>query len=330
MDDFPAFLEAMRGKELLHLGHKDADCDALGSAYTMSRVLPGDVGFANGLKAPAQDLADHLGFYALINPDPSAYEYTIIYDTLSLPLLGLPLPPRYALFDHHEPGGHRFASFNSQLAKGAEWTFVEPVESTCSILVDLFQAHDVTIDPDMGLAMAAGIVTDTIWLRNAHAGTLRRLAVTLEAAGLYIEDVLAVVNNSGRKTARRPVVLDALRAMKERHVRGRSILAVVTNSLDDGFAVMETLWHLGGDVCIVGFPKGAQTMVMAEVDGGLVERTGVDMARLMEDLAPQVNASETWGTRALGRIIAPASEERLVDLCIQAVANIFENLPPRV
>ena len=36
--DFPAFLNAMTGLRLLHMGHRDADCDALGSAYAMSRV----------------------------------------------------------------------------------------------------------------------------------------------------------------------------------------------------------------------------------------------------------------------------------------------------
>jgi nanoRNase/pAp phosphatase (c-di-AMP/oligoRNAs hydrolase) len=30
--DFAAFTCAMRGKRLLYLGHRDADCDALGSA----------------------------------------------------------------------------------------------------------------------------------------------------------------------------------------------------------------------------------------------------------------------------------------------------------
>ena len=57
MDDFHAFIEAMRGKRLLHLGHKDADCDAVGSAYALSCILPGDIGFANGLKTTSRDLA---------------------------------------------------------------------------------------------------------------------------------------------------------------------------------------------------------------------------------------------------------------------------------
>jgi nanoRNase/pAp phosphatase (c-di-AMP/oligoRNAs hydrolase) len=36
MSSFPGFMEAMRGKKLLHLGQKDADCDALGSAFALT------------------------------------------------------------------------------------------------------------------------------------------------------------------------------------------------------------------------------------------------------------------------------------------------------
>ena len=42
-----------------------------------------------------------------------------IYDTHSPSTLGLPLPEHYALFDHHQPGGHGFADFRSELAGGA-------------------------------------------------------------------------------------------------------------------------------------------------------------------------------------------------------------------
>jgi hypothetical protein len=322
--NFSEFLTVMRGKRLLHLGHKEADCDALGSAYAMSCVLSGDLGFAGGLKATAQDLADHIGIQVLTDPDPGTYDCTIIYDTYSAHLLGLPLPDRFALFDHHEPGGHRFSRLNSKLAGSAEWAFVQPVESTCSLLVDLFLEHGVTITPDMALALAAGIVTDTIWLRNADAAALRRLAVLLEAADLYVEGVLAVVDGAGRKSARRPVVLDAIHGLQEHNSGGWSILSAETDSLDYGFAVTEALNHLGGDVCVVAFPRNGYAMVMAECRASLVEHIGIDLAGLMKEVAPVVSARETWGTRELGRIVAPAPVSQLLDVCVNSISEALE------
>ena len=116
MEDFAQFISIFQGKKVLHLRHKDADCVVLGSAYALSRCLPGDVGFVDGLKTTALDLADHLNLDYIIDPIRSAYDCTIIYDTKSLSMLGISLPSCYALFEHLESGGHRFASFQSELA----------------------------------------------------------------------------------------------------------------------------------------------------------------------------------------------------------------------
>jgi len=319
--DFPAFLEAMRGRRLLHLGHKDADCDALGSAYALSCLLPGDLGFAQGLKTSARDLAEWLGLSVLIDPDPAAYEYTIICDTPNLALLDLPLPASYALFDHHVPGGHRFSNFQNELVEGAEWCWVRPIESTCSILVDLFLDHDVPIGRKMGVALAAGIVTDTAWLKLANAEALRRLAAVLEGAGLYLEDVLAAVDSPGRQAIRRAAVLAALRGVQETLAGRWSILAAETDSHDHGFAVTAALSRLGGDVRVVAFPRGGMAMAMVECDGTLVEQTGVDLAGVAAEVAQAVNASDTWGTQMWGRVVAPAPQGELLDLCVTAVAQ---------
>jgi nanoRNase/pAp phosphatase (c-di-AMP/oligoRNAs hydrolase) len=269
--DFAAFLREMTGHRLLHMGHLDADCDALGSAYALSCMLPGDVGFAQGLKTSARDLAAWLGLRPLIDPDPAAYEYTIIYDTNGPGLLGVPLPARYALFDHHVPGGHRYYESGSELAAQAEWCWVRPVESTCSLLIDLFADQGLPISREMGVALAAGIVTDTGWLRTARAEGLRRLAAAMAPASLYLEDVLAAIDGPKRRAVRRSAVLAAVCGVRETPVDDWSVLAAETDSHDHGFAVVSALGRLGGDVCAVSFPKNGQAMVMAE--GG--ERGGL-------------------------------------------------------
>lgn len=248
--DFLAFIAAMQGKNLLHLGHKGADCDALGSAFALSCILPGDIGFARSMKASAQSLAEWLGIKVLIDPDPATYDYVIIHDTCSLAVLGLPIPERYALFDHHEPGGHRYAEFHSELAAGAEWAWVRPLESTCSLMVDLFQTYAVKIDQRMAVALAAGIVTDTIWLRQANAHALRRLATVLEIADLHVEDVFAVTDSPKRRAARRPIILEAMRGTQEQVINGWSILVAETDSQDNGFVGHGCVETVGGEISV--------------------------------------------------------------------------------
>jgi hypothetical protein len=317
--DFPSFLEAMRSKRLLHVGHKDADCDALGSAYAMSRVLPGDVGFAHGMKIHTQALAEWLDLDCVIDPDPANYDYSILYDTISTRLLGTPLPARYAIFDHHENGGHRFSSIHNELAEAAEWGWVWPIESTCSLLIDLFQAHDIPIDQKMGVALASGIMTDTVRLRQANGAALRRLSIALEAANLHVEDVWVILENPAVRAARRPAILSSLHTLKEIEHHSWSMLVAEIDSQDNAFVIMDTIIQLGWDIGLVGFPKDGGTMMVSICNAELVFETDIDLGRLMKILAPKVGASEAWGTRAAGRIIAPLALDALTAQCVDTI-----------
>ncbi len=318
----------MQGARLLHLGHRDADCDALGSAYAMSRLLPGDVGFAQGLKASAWDLAQALGFTPLIDPNPTAYDYTLIYDTPNLDLLGLPLPPRYVLFDHHTPRWHHHAAvdFQSELAADALWAWVEPREATSAVIAELLLDHGLSLSREMGLALGAGIITDTEWLRLADPRALRSLAAVLEAAELRVEDILAAVDHPQRSATRRAAVLAALREVEEHLAGGWSLLVTRTDSHDHGFAVTAALLRLGGDLTVVSFPKGGRSMVMVEAGPGLAAHAPLDLGELTKQLATQLDADEQWGSPTTGRIIARLDETRLRE---RVVARIVAALIPQ-
>jgi nanoRNase/pAp phosphatase (c-di-AMP/oligoRNAs hydrolase) len=322
-DDFGAFLEAVRGERVLHLGHRDADCDALGSAYAMSQLLPGDVGFAEGCKASARDLAQWLGLSPLLDPDPAAYSFTILYDVNSVAMAGVRLAPRYALFDHHVPGGHRYSSFHNELVDGAEWCWVRSVESTCSLLVELFEECSLPVGREMAVALAAGILTDTWWLDLADSAALRRLACVLEWGGLYVEDVMSVIDSQARRAARRTAVLVALRHARETLAGRWSVLSAQTDSLGHAFGVTASLRRLGGDVALVAFPKDGEEMVMLECWASVVESTDLDLSAVAAQVAEILGAGHTWGTRMFGRITAPMPQQELLGRCVSAVVSIL-------
>lgn len=320
---FRYFLEWVRGRRILHLGHQDADCDAVGSVFALSRVIPGDVGFARGLKTSAQDLADGLGMTYLLDPDPLAYEYVIIYDTPNLKQLALPLPPRFALIDHHVPGGHRYSSFQNDLQKDAEWVWVKPISSTCALLTELFTEAGIPITKEMSLALAAGMITDTSWLTIANAPMLRHLALALEPNHLYLEDVYALIDSPNRQAQRRAAVIRSLRHVVEQQVNDLAILGTLTDSYDNGFAVNGALARLGAAIRLVSFPKEekGRSQVMFECDGVLVEQRGVDFAEWGREIAAALPDSETWGTRTWGRVVAAISPEELLEITSRYIAE---------
>lgn len=318
-------IHRLHGQRVLHIGHTDADCDALGSAYAMSQVIPGDVGFAEALKVSALDLAHGLGLTPRINPNPADYDYVLIYDTPTSRLLGLPLPERYGLFDHHVPNGHRFSQLTSELAPGAEFAWVAPVESTCSLLVELFVRHDIPITRPMGLALAAGLVTDTDWLRLANGDAFGRMATITHKTGLYLEDVMHVIDNPHRRAEHRSAVIAALRDVHEHTVGRWGILAAATDSHDNAFSVLSALARLPADVRIVVFPKHGQQMAMLECDAALIYETGLDMSAIARKLTDLHPVHVTWGTPLWGRVILPLDAATLLERSIAAVVQALEN-----
>jgi len=322
--DFAAFAREMRGKRPLYLGHRDADCDALGSAYALSRVLPGDIGCAEGLKASARDLAAWLGLKPLLDPDPTAYDYTVICDTPTADLLGVPRPAQYALFDHHVPGGHRYSDPQSELVADAAWAWVAPFESTCSVVAEQLLAHGIPIERGVAVALAAGMVTDTGWLALANAGTFRRLADVLAPCDLYLEDVLAAIDAPNRRAARRSAVLAALHTVQETRVGRWSILAARTDSHDHGFAVAAALRRLGADVSVVAFPKEGAAMVMAECGPGPIERAALALGAIAGAVARQTSAEEMWGSPLFGRVIADVEEDALLGTYLGEIVGALE------
>ena len=292
----------------------------------MSQVIPGDVGFARGLKTSAQDLADGLGMTYLLDPDPLAYDYVIIYDTPNLKQLALPLPPRFALFDHHVPGGHRYSNFRNDLQKDAEWAWVKPISSTCALLAELLTEAEIPITREMGLALAAGMVTDTSWLTIANARMLRHLALALEPTNLYLEDVYALIDNPNRRAQRRSAVLQALRQVEERQLGDIAILGTITDSYDHGFTVNGAMSRLGADIRLVTFPRETpdgtvRSQVMFECDGVLVEERGVDFEKAGRELAAALPDSETWGTRSWGRVVAALTPDQLLKTLMDYLAQ---------
>jgi nanoRNase/pAp phosphatase (c-di-AMP/oligoRNAs hydrolase) len=321
--DFSAFLTAMRGRRLLHLGHKDADCDALACAYALSRVLPGDIGFAGGLKTSAQELANWLSIRPVIDPDPSEYDYTLIYDTFTPFLLDVPLPPAYAIFDHHVSGGRPYVARENLLAEGAGWQWIWPVEATSSILVDLLTAEGIHIDLKMAVALAAGIITDTNMLKVAGAPAFQRIATLMAPHELSYVDILDVIDPPSKTASRRAAVVKAMQTLNETHSNGWSILATQTDSHDNGFAVMGVLNRLG-DINMVGFPKGENAMVMVECNPFLVEKTGIDLGAIIIRVGELIGAEDAWGIPIAGRVVAALAGAELIRLCRDQIAQALD------
>jgi len=78
-------------------------------------------------------------------------------------------------------------------------------------------------------------------------------------------------------------------------------------------------------MAVIGFPKWGKSMVITTATAEMVQKTGIDLGGLMRAFAPEVGATDAWGSRAGGRIIAPLPVEDLIERCVQMTIRSLES-----
>ena len=106
MKDVVSYLEGPG--RMLVIVHGNADMDALGSAYALSRAFPEcDIFAPNGLDRVSRMVADKMGVDVLEECDPATYEKVVVVDTSSPEQLetDTAIPAGVTVIDHHKPTG---------------------------------------------------------------------------------------------------------------------------------------------------------------------------------------------------------------------------------
>ena len=319
-DDFMTFLWAHRGRRILYLVHRQADCDAIGSAYAMSTVLPGDVGCFQGIKTSGADLASSLNMPVIIDPCVNAYEAVVIMDTMSADLVGGPLPAEYSLIDHHIAGGHRHSDFRNTLLPAAKWAWVHPREATCVVVTELLIAHSLPISRAAGLALLAGMMTDTAMLERAGPSSFRALATVMETTGLTLSDASIAFTPRFRHPEHRRVILDALQNLRAEQAGPWSMVLAVTDTPDHAFVVISALVSLLADVRLVAFPSdNSSSMIIIEAADSVLETTALDIFATVQELSLSLKGSAVWGSRIIGRLVAPGTPQELLKRSVESL-----------
>lgn len=283
---------------MLYLCHRNADPDALGSAIALAERYDGDIGVVGGCNKLAQAIARELGVSVLVDPNPEDYDLTVAVDASTHSQLNNIPIPRLAVIDHHS---------TARLAEQAIWHVVEEVDSTAEIVYRIAGVSTRRA----GLALAAGIVTDTGHFKHASPGSFRAVADILEDAGVEYGEVLDLFSRVPEDMSRRIAMLKAASRMKIHRVND---WVVVTTSVGSfGGSAAASLTGLGADVAIVGSEKtGDKIRLSGRAKKNAVER-GVNLGRVMARVGQQYNGSGGGHDAAAGLNARGKLDEALED-----------------
>jgi bifunctional oligoribonuclease and PAP phosphatase NrnA len=300
----------MEGRKIVLL-HGNADPDALGCAYALYRGFP-DVTIAalGGLDRVSKVVAANLEFEVKEIADLNDYDLVVGVDTSSMDQLGVDITGRNCIIiDHH--------------ARNCEWTGCtfygdESKRSCAEIIFELFKAAGKEIDRKSGLALAAGMLTDSGHFRFANAALLHAFAELLETTGLNIDEVIDLTDLEPDVSERIAQLKGAQRLRFERI--GDCIVAISQGSSFES-SVSKSLLTLGADVAFVGSQRDERFRISARARQEMV-RKGLHLGKFLDEIAGETQNNGGGHAGAAG-LSGVGDVEATLNICISKTMSFF-------
>ncbi|MDD4653542.1 MAG: DHH family phosphoesterase [Methanothrix sp.] len=302
-------------KDVLYLCHRNADPDAIGCSFALSRAFGGTIGATDDLSRTGASLADILGARVLINPPMDDYDLVVIVDTSVKIQLGDRLPASYALVDHHLDEG---------LLDGALFFIQKPTKSTAEIVWTILKENGRKIDERIALGLMAGLIADTGRFKRASPGTFLVAAEILEAGRFDYEKAQEALSVPADLSQRIALLKAASRAEVTR--QGDWLIACTVVNSFEGSAAM-ALVDLGADVAFVAgrHGKGDAVRISARSSRGAARR-GINLAKILGEVA-KAYAGDGGGHRSAAALEATGDPSAILDACRKRLLGLLDSLP---
>ncbi len=256
------------GLKTLFLSHQNADPDAIGSLYFLHNRYGGEVALPNSPDRKGKPLAEYLEFEYQFPPLKEDYEQYVVVDTPTPSQLDpISVPTKKAvLIDHHTTNG-----WDVDIIK-------EDKTSCAEIIYDMVSPK--TLSKDEGIALIAGILTDTSGLRRANVDTLRTLAEMMELSGVAISEVYSIISSQRTYSEK---ICRLKGAERSKHVREKGFLIAYTYVSSFESSVSEMLLRVGADISFSGSQRSNEFLISCRSKNEVINR-GVDMGKLFHRL----------------------------------------------
>lgn len=288
-------------QRILYLCHRNADPDAIGSSFALSRAFGGAIGAVDDLSRTGVSLAKIIGANVLINPRIEDYDLVVVVDTSVVTQLGDRMPARYALVDHHLDDG---------LLDDALFYIQKPAKSTAEIVWTILKENGKKIDKMEALGLLAGMIADTGRFKRASPGTFRAAAEILEAGGFAYEEAQEALFVPANISQRIAVLKAASRAQVMR--QGDWIIACTEVNSFEGSAA-NALVDLGADVAFVAGRHGDLVRISARCSREAVQM-GCNLAQILGEVG-RAHGGDGGGHRSAAALEAAGERSAILDAC---------------
>lgn len=298
-------------RNILYLCHRNADPDAISSAFALSEAIGGTVGLVDGCNRVAAVLIERLGIEVVDIPNPADYGFVVVVDTSTKAQLNDLELTRYCVIDHHT---------TTALTENAEFYLHRNSTSTVEIVYNILKAMGAPINRRVGIGMLTGIVTDTGHFKHASADTFRVVSKIIEDSGVEYGEVLDLMAATPQDISMRIAILKAASRLELDRVQDMLIASSHVSSF--GGSASSMLINIGADVAFVGTSKGESVRISARAKRDAVS-AGVNLGQLMEDISNEYNGTGGGHSGAAGIDVIGDMKE-VLDKCRERTKKILE------
>lgn len=278
LDESAFYNQLLDYNNILYLCHRNADPDALGSAFALKEAIGGTIGVVEGCDRVASQLAEQLKIEYIIGPNNN-YDLVVVVDT-STPgqLNGFPLKS-YAVIDHHA---------TSSLNDNAAFFLHRNKSSTAEIVLEVLKIMGAPIMRRTAIALISGIITDTGNFRHASSDSFKAVAELMDLSGIEYSTAIDLLSSVPQDVSMRIAFLKAAQRSSIERIDDWIIISSHVNSF--GGAAAASLISIGADVAFVAAKRDNIVKVSARARRE-IQNAGINLAKLMEDVSVKFNGT---------------------------------------
>ncbi|MCX9025531.1 MAG: DHHA1 domain-containing protein [Candidatus Methanoperedens sp.] len=312
LDESEFYNQLLDYNNILYLCHRNADPDALGSAFALKEAVGGTIGVVEGCDRVASQIAGQLNI-EFVNEPKGDFDLVVVVDTSTPAQLNDYPLKTYAVIDHHA---------TTSLNEKAAFYLHRNKSSTAEIVLDVLKTMGAPIMRRAAFALISGIITDTGNFRHATSDSFKAVAELIELSGIEYSEVMDMLSSVPQDVSMRIAFLKAAqRAVIE---RVDDWIIVTSRVSSFGGAAASGLISIGADVVFVASKQDDVVKVSARARRE-AQNGGVNLAKLMEDISVKFNGTGGGHEGAAGMDVRGETENVLA-ACVEYVKNSLKKI----
>lgn len=311
--------EELAGGRKVILVHGNADMDALGSAYALSKAFPdADIYAPNGLDRVTRMVTEKMDVAVLEQCDYSDYDRVVVVDTSSPEQLenAPDVPEDSIVIDHHKPTG--------------KWDHIrmfycdDSRTSCCEIVKELIDASGREMTRDMGLMLLGGMLTDSGHFQFAKPAMLPAFADIMIRCGIEMDEAIDLTK-APVSMSEKIAMLKAIERTRFDRV-GELIVAI---SFGGSFEASScrAIMAAGADVVFVGSQRDESFRLSARATQEAV-RKGIHLGEIMSGIGQETMADGGGHGGAAG-LTGIGDNEAMLNICMSRTMEVFRDIKRR-